>query len=408
MLPAKHEQMRNANMLSVLDYIRQHGESTRRDIQSATGLSWAAVSTISTDLISKNILEESLPRDRLAGRNPSYLDFSPMKNLTIGMELNAEGLTVLLLDLRCAVIDSRVETLRSLERDDVLAQMLGTVDAILTANRLNSRELLGIGIAVQGSVDRSGAVSLYNSFFRNWVNVPLKQICEERFGVEVCIMHDPVCIVLAERWRRMLNTEDFALLRLSFGIGMGYIANGAPIHGSNGAAGELGHMILNPNGPLCSCGNRGCMESYCSIRGLTHRILDAAAQGKLTLPDSLPDGGESSVEYMKQLVSWAADSAQAGNDLLLTLFREAGEYLGLGIANIVSLFNPSKVILTGDLLQYQELFLPQTQQTARQAAWKSSEFEILVSREGRLQASVGAALYFINTAFESQASRLLA
>lgn len=408
MLPAKHEQMRNANTLSVLDYIRQHGESTRRDIQSATGLSWAAVSTISTDLLSKNILEESLPRDRLAGRNPSYLDFSPMKNLTIGMELNAEGLTVLLLDLRCNVIDSRVETLMSLERDNVLAQMLHTVDAILTANRLNSRELLGIGVAVQGSVDRDGAVSLYNSFFRDWVNVPLKQICEDRFGVEVCIMHDPVCIVLAEQWRRRLNAEDFALLRLSFGIGMGYIANGVPIHGSNGAAGELGHMILNPNGPLCSCGNRGCMESYCSIRGLTHRLLDAAAHGKLTLPLSLSDGGENSVEYMKQLVSWAAEGARSGNALLLTLFREAGEYLGLGIANIVSLFNPSKVILTGDLLQYQELFLPQTQQVARQVAWKSSEFEILVSREGRLQASVGAALHFINTAFESQTSRLLA
>ena len=130
MSPTKHEQMRNLNTLSVLDFIRQHGQSTRRDIQTATGLSWAAVSTISTDLIAKNILKESAYHGHLAGRNPAYLNFSPMRNLTIGMELNAEGLTVLLLGLRCEVIDSRIEAIRSLERDDVLRQMLGAVEAI--------------------------------------------------------------------------------------------------------------------------------------------------------------------------------------------------------------------------------------------------------------------------------------
>lgn len=408
MAPAKHEQMRNANTLSVLDYIRQHGQSTRRDIQAATGLSWAAVSTISTDLIAKNVLKESVSHGRLPGRNPAYLNFSPMRNLTIGMELNAEGLTVLLLDLRCKVIDSRIEAIRSLDRDDVLAQMLSTVESILEAHHLDSHELLGIGIAVQGSVDRSGSTSLYNSFFRDWNNVPLKQICEEHFGVEVRIIHDPVCIILAEQWQRKLSGEDCALVRLSFGIGMGYLAGGVPILGHSGAAGELGHMILNPEGPLCSCGNRGCMESYCSIRGLTHRILDAAQQGQLILPDHLRPGTENGVDYMKRLVAWAADGARAGDPLLRRLFCEAGEYLGLGIANIVSLFNPAKVILTGELLQYQDLFLPQAKHAAYSAAWKLSEFEFLILEEGRLQASVGAALHFINNAFESQASHLLA
>ena len=408
MSPAKHEQMRNTNMLSVLDFIRQHGRSTRRDIQAATGLSWAAVSTISTDLIAKNILEESACHDRLAGRNPSYLNFSPMRNLTIGMEINAEGLTVLLLGLRCEVIDSRIEAILSLDRDDVLKQLLHAVESILEANRLNSHNLLGIGIAVQGSVDREGSMSLYNSFFRDWRNVPLKKICEEHFGVEVRIIHDPVCIILAEQWRRKLSSEDCALVRLSFGIGMGYLAGGVPILGYSGAAGELGHMVLNPSGPVCSCGNHGCMESYCSIRGLTRRILDAAKQGAFNLPDYLCAGEENSVDYMKQAVAWAADCASSGNRLLRRLFSEAGEYLGLGIANIVSLFNPAKVILTGELLQYQDLFLPLATQTAHRAAWMASDFEILLSEEGRLLASVGAALHFINNAFESQESQLLA
>lgn len=408
-MPAKHEQMRNANTLLVLDHIRLHGESTRRSIQAATGLSWAAVSTISTDLIAKNVLEECPPHGRLAGRNPGYLDFFPMKNLTIGMELNAEGLTVLLLDLRCGVIDSHIEPIRSAERDDVLAQMLNAADQLLQRNHLEPASLLGIGVAVQGSVDREGSTSLYNSFFRNWRNVPLKKICEDRFGIPVHIMHDPVCIALAEQWRRKLAEEDFALIRLSYGIGMCYIADGVPIHGCGGVAGELGHMVLNPQGPPCSCGNRGCMESYCSIRGLTYRILDAARKGGIPLPADWPGEKERiGLEQMKQVINWAAAGARNGNPMFLGLFREAGQYLGFGIANIVTLFNPSKIILTGELLQYQDLFLAEARANAHKSAWNLAKFEILLSEKGQMQASVGAALYFINNAFGSQTSRLLA
>lgn len=407
-MPAKHEQMRNENTLLVLDCIRLNGQSTRRSIQKATGLSWAAVSNISTELIARRVLVERAPHDRLAGRNPSYLDFVPKRNLTIGVELNAEGLTVLLLDLRCSVVDSRIERIRSIERDDVLAQMLGTVDEMIRENQLEPASLLGIGIAVQGSVDREGTTSLYNSFFRDWQNVPLKSLCESHFGVPVHVMHDPVCIALAEQWCRKPRSVDFALFRLSYGIGMSYIARGAPVQGHSGRAGELGHMVLNPDGPVCSCGNRGCMESYCSIRGLAHRILCKAQQGGLTLPTSLQQAVDRDVTSMKRIVDWGAERARSGDAALVPLFHDAAVYLGIGIANIVSLFNPACIILTGELLDYRDLLFEEARLVAQRAAWKLSEFEVIISEGGRRQASVGAALYFINAAFDdSQTSRLL-
>ncbi len=408
-MPAKHEMMRSTNTLLVLDHIRKHGASTRRDIQLATGLSWAAVSNISSELISRDILTENLSSVRLAGRNPGYLDFTPMRNLSVGVEMNASGLTVLLLDLRGHIIDASVGPFQSMERDAAIDQMMETVERLLAMNGISCQTLLGIGIAMQGSVDKEGTTSLHNAFFRTWRNVPLKAICEERFHVPVRVMHDPVCIALEEQWYRKFTAEDdFALIRLSYGIGMGYISQGMPIQGYGGVAGELGHMVLDRNGPHCSCGNRGCMESYCSIRGLTYRILNAHQRGRLTIPDELLPTGENDVDAMREILAWGAKLAMIGNPVMTEFFSDAAYYLGIGIANIVTLFNPRYIILTGELMDLRGLFFEQAQKTAKENAWDLSEFRILISEGGCQQAAIGAALYFINAALTTLDSKLLA
>jgi predicted NBD/HSP70 family sugar kinase len=400
--------MRNTNALLVLDYIRLNGETTRRSIQQATGLSWAAVSNISTDLISKSVLRELPFPGKMAGRNPGYLDFVPMQNLTIGMDLNAEGITVQLLDLRCNVVDQIQEAIRSFERDHVIAQMLDAIGKLIRRNDLHPKAILGIGIATQGSVDKAGAMSLFNSSFHDWRDVPLKDICEKRFGIPVHVMHDPVCIALAEQWQRKLNeNNDFAMVRLSYGIGMSYVANGMPITGCDGIAGEMGHMVLDPNGPRCSCGNRGCMESYCSIRGLSYRIVEAHHNGTISLPEELREINDRNVLSMRSVVSWAAGQARNGNVILRAMFDDAGYFLGVGIANVVSLFNPEYVILTGEMLEFEDMVLEKAKETASETVWSLSKYEVVLSHGGKHQAAMGAALYFINQAFNSLESRLL-
>lgn len=407
-MPAKHEQMRSTNALLVLEHIRQNGASTRRSIQKETELSWAAVSTISADLIAKKVLMELPYSERVAGRNPVYLDFVPGRNLTLGIEINAEGITALLLDLRCVIVDSYIEPLESLDRDSVVDQMICAIDLLVEKNELSYSAIMGIGIATQGTVDRDGAISVYNSFFNDWRDVPLKQIFEKRFGIPVHVMHDPACIALAEQWnRRFTEKDDFAIIRLSYGIGMSHIVQGKPVTGSNGIAGELGHMVLDRNGPMCSCGNRGCMEAYCSIRGMVHRITDEYHAGNLVLPESFRQMNDRDIGFMSSLISWAAEEARKGNAVLLRLFDDAAYFLGVGIANVVSIFDPNCIILTGGLLDYQDLILDKAKAVARELAWSLSEFEIIISREGRSQAAVGAALYFINDAFSSLSSRLI-
>ena len=159
-MPAQHNLMRNTNALSILHYIRSNGESTRREIQSATGLSWAAVSTISAELIAQDILVEKALEERVSGRNPNLLDFNSRRNLSIGAEINVEGLTVVLLDLRGEVVDAQEELLEEAEKHAVLNQLTRMIEELLRKNRLQRDQLLGIGISVQGSVDKDGAGSL--------------------------------------------------------------------------------------------------------------------------------------------------------------------------------------------------------------------------------------------------------
>ena len=147
--PAKHDMMRSINTLSVLRFLRQNTHATRRTIQFATGLSWAAVSNITADLLSRELITEQLSMDVTAGRNPLMLDFTPMNNLTIGIDINISGIVAVLLDLRCNIIDSRKVSIVQPEKSKYLEQSQQMVQSLLESHKLLSTDLLGIGISVQ-------------------------------------------------------------------------------------------------------------------------------------------------------------------------------------------------------------------------------------------------------------------
>lgn len=397
--------MRNANALSILEYLRTNGMSTRREIQSATGLSWAAVSTITSELLAQDILVEKAPTERVSGRAPTLLDFNSRKNMSIGAEINVEGLTVVLLDIRGKVLDAKEEILEQPEKNATLNQMTRMIEEVLRKNNLQKKQLLGIGISVQGSVDKKGAVSLYNHYIKDWRDVPLKDLFEEYFGVPVRVMHDPVCIALAEEWEHVyLRSDDFVLIRLGYGIGMSYMHDGKPLHGHEGTTGELGHMVVDSDGELCTCGNQGCLEAYCSIRGIARRIYEATVPEAARVDKPFYDND---ITYLKNLLNRAADMADRGNKIMQKIFDDAGRYMGVGVANLINLLNPRYVILTGGVLDASEHMVKQTIEYAHKNAWHISSFDVIITKESRRRASMGAALNFINEAFESQESNLL-
>lgn len=397
-MSVQHSFMRNANTRAILNYIRICGASTRREIQAATGLSWGAISTITAELLAQEQLIETKKTISVSGRVPSLLDFNLSKNLSIGVEINIEGITIVLLDVRNNILCAKEEMLDEAEKDAVLRQLKRMLEDLLRENSLSNRHLLGIGIAIQGLVDRSGSISRYNHYIQNWTNVPLKSILEEYFNLPVSVIHDPICIALAqEQQNHRLRDQDFILIRLAYGIGMCYMHEGKPIHGFEGIAGELGHMVVDINGRPCSCGNRGCLEAYCSIRGISQELYDLLKDDPQY---ALPPLSGSDIGNLNHLMALGIKLARDGNTDVQQIFSEAGTYLGQGVVNLIHLLNPRYIVLTGAVMDASDFFMPQVVSCIRKHTCYDSQVEILAVRESRRSASLGAALKFINEAFE--------
>lgn len=401
MKTAKHALMRNMNTLTLLDHLRTAGACTKRQLQAATGLSWGAVSNITAQLVESGLLVETHSPSTAPGRAPVCLDFSPLRGLTAGVDINVTGITALLANLRCETVSILRVPLQTLARDSILKQLLETLHELLDQAHLRPEDLLGIGISMQGSVSRDGSLSLYSPFFDDWRNVPLREILQHEFSTVVHVMHDPNCMALAEQWIGIAkDIEDFALVRLSTGIGLSCVSGGQLLMGATGTAGEFGHLVVNPDGPTCSCGNNGCLEAYASRRGILARAAEACAQ-KPVHPDS-----EDPVSS-EMLLQSLAQKARSGDLLSQNLFNEAGFYLGVGIANLVNLLNPTRIIIAGEMVSYQDLFWDEMQRAARQRAWCFSPLDIAISSLPISSPALGAAIYFIKQALTGESSALL-
>ena len=401
MKAAQHALMRNMNTLTVLNHLRTAGPCTKRQLQAATGLSWGAISNITAQLIECGLFVETHSTGTLPGRSPAFLDFSPLCGLAAGVDINVTGITALLANLRCETVSILHVPLQSLSKDSILNQLLETLHVLLDKAHIRPENLLGIGISMQGSVSRDGSLSIYSPFFVDWHNVPLREILQNEFDTFIHVMHDPNCMALAEQWIGLAkDIEDFALLRLSTGIGLSYVAGGQLLMGATGTAGEFGHLTVNPCGPICSCGNNGCLEAYASRRGILARLSEKGSKG---LFHSFPETPMDSEMRLQRL----ALQARSGDPHSQKLFTEAGFYLGVGIAALVNLLNPKRIIIAGEMVSYQDLFWSEMQRAAKQHVWRFSPLDIVVSSLPMSSPALGAAIYFIKRAFTGESSALL-
>ena len=221
---------------------------------------------------------------------------------------------------------------------------------------------------------------------QNWKDVPIRKIVEERYGFPTLILHDPNCIMEAERafGTTMLGSADNAiLLRIDNGIGMSVLVDRAIYIGSNGKAGELGHISVDRNGALCVCGKRGCLEEYASGEGLVRRFIEQVNRGRKSAVPAYEVG----LNY-----HMLVDAARQGDPLCLELFRQMGEYLGFSISLLLNLFNPDLVVMYGSLADQHDLYEEAMREEIARYVYKSIPVKIQYSGMGKNAAAQGVAL----------------
>ncbi len=275
------------------------------------------------------------------------------------LDLGGTKVRALVADLQGRVYGEDIRPSRTEEGPEaVISRMVQALAAASGQAGVEVRELKGVGIASPGPVDAIRGVVPNAPQLPGWHDVPLVEIMSDRLGVEVRLENDATAAALGEHaFGGGQGTLHLLYLTVSTGVGGGIIIDGKLYGGKSGAAGELGHVMLDPHGPPCGCGARGCLESFASGTAIAKRGEELVARGESRVLAELRAGeGAVTAEMMKRAVD-------LGDVASREAFRQAGHYLGIALASYVNIFNPEAILIGGGVARAGDLLMEQARTT---------------------------------------------
>lgn len=352
LIPPLSESMRPLRQ-QVFERVRASGLIARVQVAKDLGVSPASVTTITSELIEAGLIEEvSAPRDPELGRGrPAVaLGVRAGAHLVAGMKMSDREHSAVVVDFAGNLLANEVVPRRPGPMP--LAEMLDAMEALLNRVCENAgilrTVLSGVGIGLPGFVDQAEGVVLWSSTLTERA-VPLALAAQERLGLPVSIDNDANLVALAELWFGAgRSLADFAVVTFEHGVGMGFVMNHRIYRGAQRLGLELGHTKVQLDGALCRCGQRGCLEAYVADYALAREATTALNWGHR-------DGQSISV-----LLESLYEHAQAGDATARSIFRRAGRYLAVGLANVINLFDPALIILSGERLKFDYLYAAET------------------------------------------------
>lgn len=367
--------VRERNLAIVLNYLWQAGQPiSRADLTATSGLNKSTVGSLLTQLQSWGLVKETGISNLRPGRPGVLIDINPDAGRIIGAEIGVGFVTVIVADMKAKVLWRRsVETteagghLAERSQAEVLEQAERLVqDAMAEATTCDCR-VFGIGLGVPGLVNHATGTLLLAPNL-GWRNVPFREMWRQRFGVPVIVENEANAAALGEHMLGVAKQLDsFVYLSAGVGLGGGLVIDGKLYGGTGGYAGEVGHTTLEPEGPPCKCGNRGCWEMLVGPLAILQRARQAAVEGHA--PELLAlCGGDPNAIRMEHVLQGAAQ----GQPAVLIALAEVGRYLGIGIANLINALNPKMVVLGGVLSAVSPYILPRAQYEVSQRALQTT------------------------------------
>ena len=252
------------------------------------------------------------------------------------------------------------------------------------------QRVAGLGVGSPGTIDLDRGIVLFSPNLTGWGDVPLKAMTEEKLGLPCALENDANAAALGEQWVGAgRGADSLVMFTLGTGIGGGIVLDDKVWHGTGGFAGEIGHMSINPDGPLCGCGNRGCIEAYASATAMVRRMREAIERGqKSTLAHK---GGQFSSRDIYQ-AALAGDAAAREN------FEATARYLGVAVSNILHILNPAVIVLSGGVTASGDLLMEPLKDEMKRRTMEAPyrDARICFAELGEDAGFIGAARCFIN------------
>jgi predicted NBD/HSP70 family sugar kinase len=328
---ATRQQTKNHNSRLVLKTIYNGGEVSRAEVARLTGLTRPTVSTIVTDLLNSDLVIEIGQGPSAGGKRPTLLSVNGDGRHLLAVDLSGDEFRAARLNLTGTIEARATLPAAGLRGEEALACVYQLIETLLPT----SSPLLGIGVATPGLVDPHDGIVL-RAVNLGWVGLPLRDLLEARFRHPVYVANDSHMAALAEyTFGDETTSENLIVIRVGRGIGAGIILSGRPFYGDGFGAGEIGHVVVDPAGELCTCGNRGCLEATSSIRAVLSQADEAERTNSLLAGAGTPT--------WRQFV----DAVVAHDPVAADIAVRAGCHLGTAVAHLVGAYNVRNIVLAG-------------------------------------------------------------
>ena len=379
--------------------VRQFGPVSRMDIHELTNLRLNTISELVRELLDEGRLVEAGPSNNPMGRKQTLLRLNEEHSFIVGVEFDDELVIATAMSLAPRII-SKVKERTQLEngREGLMRQLLSCTHRAVEQAKISGRPCIGIGMAGPGLINSQNGVVVTCSTIEFWRQVPLKEIFEREFRIPVLVECKPNARAVAEC---ILGAgqliKDLIYIDYGSGVGAGIVLDGKLLRGHSWAAGEIGHTHVGEDSTACKCGSFGCLEVIAGAGALVARIRRAISEGSTSQALALAEGDP------QKISAWTVlSAAKLGDKTCSTIVQQAGNYLGLGLANLVNLFNPSMIVLDQRLELAGQGLLDQVIRVVRQQALRHStdDLEIRFAKSGEEAGVLGVGWMLLEQYFE--------
>jgi len=365
----------------VMKFLRDEGGLSQAQIRKKTGLGSSTISYIVRRLREKGLIVERQGQSNKRGAKPVLININPAGQFIIGVEINPSYILTGLFDFRSQLVDSIKISLDSgYSVENVVHLLEVNIKGLMSKNSIALDKLSGIGVTLSGSISTEGVVQLSSPL--GWKNVPLKALLSQKFDCSVNIYTTRVRLLAEVNVQPPLISKNIVYLNVANGVGTTVILDGRLIHGSTNRCGELGHVVIDSNGPLCGCGQRGCLEAHISAPAIMKKIKDDSAAGRQSVLSELLTEHDTPEDMA---VKWK--QAIVGNDEYAICLRDfVAEKLSRSAAIAINLYDPDMLILAGYInVLGGDYFIEQIKKHFASNVYDqtSRNIEIILSRAGQ-------------------------
>ena len=345
---SNHQLLKRNNQNLIQKFIYRNSPISRVEIAQQLGLTTATITGMVTPMIASGLLRETVaPAEKAkgAGRPRMMLEFVPDACYICGVDVGVYRTCYVLTDMRGDIVATRHSDQLLAEYPLTLERLAQEIPDFLAETGVPGEKILGVGICLPGMIDGS-ADKVYDIFYEGWTEHNICAELGQRLGLKVEIENNVRArAISAELFDRMVKAEPFAYFFVSFGVACQMIIDGKVLYGQSAAAGEIGHTVVQRNGPLCpTCGNRGCLEALAGERAILRQCRDIMATDTPTiLKDLCREPGQLT---MDQVLA----AQEMGDQAVGHVIEDAIEYLGIALANTINLISPRSVVLEGRIL----------------------------------------------------------